>query len=202
MEIADFLGISQSTVSKAIKRFEETGSNEDRPGRGRKKSVRSKRKILRTKGMIKRNPTTKANSARKLDKKLGVDRMSAWTILRKDLKLFPYKYHNYMEMLDQDYTAPAHKANENQDFLRDRCPDFITRDEWPPSSPDLNPLDYTVWSILEEKAYAKPHPTVESLKRALMKAWDEISVETLKKIMDDFPKRLKACVEADGGHFE
>uniref|UniRef100_A0A914E7L1 DDE_3 domain-containing protein n=1 Tax=Acrobeloides nanus TaxID=290746 RepID=A0A914E7L1_9BILA len=79
---------------------------------------------------------------------------------------------------------------------------FSVIDEWPPSSPDLNPLDYAVWSILEEKACAKPHPTVELLKRALVKAWDEISVETLKKIMDDFPKRLKACVEADGGHFE
>ena len=55
---------------------------------------------------------------------------------------------------------------------------------------------------MEEKACAKPHTNVESLKRALVKAWDEISVETLKKIVDDFPKRLKACVEADGGHFE
>jgi transposase len=73
MEIADFLGISHSTVSKAIKWFEETGSNEDRLGRGRKKNARSKRNILRAKGMIKRNPTTKANSARKLGKKLGVD---------------------------------------------------------------------------------------------------------------------------------
>ena len=92
MEIADFLGISHSTVSKAIKRFEETGSNEDRPGRGRKKSARSKENILRAKGMNKRNPTTKANSARKLGKKLGVDKMSAWRILRKDLELFIYKY--------------------------------------------------------------------------------------------------------------
>jgi hypothetical protein len=49
---------------------------------------------------------------------------------------------------------------------------------------------------------AKPHKTVESLKRALIKAWNEISVETLAKIVDDFPKRLKACVEAEGGHFE
>ena len=63
-------------------------------------------------------------------------------------------------------------------------------------------MDYSVWSILEEKACAKPHTNVESLKRTLVKAWDEISVETLKKIVDDFPKRLKACVEADGGHFE
>uniref|UniRef100_A0A914DI04 Transposase n=1 Tax=Acrobeloides nanus TaxID=290746 RepID=A0A914DI04_9BILA len=55
---------------------------------------------------------------------------------------------------------------------------------------------------LEEKACAKSHPTVESLKRALIKAWDEIKVETLSKIVDDFPNRLKACIEADGGHFE
>uniref|UniRef100_A0A914DS62 Uncharacterized protein n=1 Tax=Acrobeloides nanus TaxID=290746 RepID=A0A914DS62_9BILA len=52
----------------------------------------------------------------------------------------------------------------------------------------------------ESMCYASPN--LETLKRALVKAWDEISVETLKKIMDDFPKRLKACVEADGGHFE
>uniref|UniRef100_A0A914CTE5 DDE-1 domain-containing protein n=1 Tax=Acrobeloides nanus TaxID=290746 RepID=A0A914CTE5_9BILA len=63
-------------------------------------------------------------------------------------------------------------------------------------------FSYAVWSILEEKACAKPHPTVESLKRALVKAWDEISVETLRKSVYDFPKRLKACVEAEGRHFE
>ena len=59
-----------------------------------------------------------------------------------------------------------------------------------------------MWNILEEKACAKTHPTVESLKRALVKAWDEISVETFRKIVDDFSKRLKACVEAEGGNFE
>uniref|UniRef100_A0A914D0Q5 Transposase n=1 Tax=Acrobeloides nanus TaxID=290746 RepID=A0A914D0Q5_9BILA len=92
--------------------------------------------------------------------------------------------------------APGHKAIEAQQFLSENCPDFIKVNihwrcadgEWPLSSLDLNPLDYAVWSILEEKACAKPHTTVESLKRALIKAWDEISVDTLKKIMDDFPR--------------
>src|ERR1700752_795660 len=75
----------------------------------------------------------------------------------------------------------------------------INDGEWPPNSPDLNPLDYAVWSILEEKACSKPHPNV---KRALKKAWNEISLETLVKIVDNFPKRLKACIDANGGHFE
>jgi predicted transcriptional regulator len=74
--------------------------------------------------------------------------------------------------------------------------------EWPPNSPDLNPMDYAVWSILEEKACRKPHPNVESLKKELKKAWKEISLKTLEKIVDSFPKRLKACVDAKGGHFE
>ena len=73
--------------------------------------------------------------------------------------------------------------------------------EWPPNSPDLNPLDYA-GSILEEKACQKPYPNVESLKKALKKAWKEITLDTLVKIVDNFPKRLKACIDAKGGHFE
>ena len=73
---------------------------------------------------------------------------------------------------------------------------------WPPNSPDLNPLDYSIWSILEEKACSKPHPNLDSLKKALTKAWNEISLETLIKTVDDFPKRLAACIAANGGYFE
>uniref|UniRef100_A0A914EQB4 Uncharacterized protein n=1 Tax=Acrobeloides nanus TaxID=290746 RepID=A0A914EQB4_9BILA len=39
-------------------------------------------------------------------------------------------------------------------------------------------------------------------KRALKKAWNEITLDTLVKIVDNFSKRLKACVDAKGGHFE
>uniref|UniRef100_A0A914CPN4 Uncharacterized protein n=1 Tax=Acrobeloides nanus TaxID=290746 RepID=A0A914CPN4_9BILA len=50
--------------------------------------------------------------------------------------------------------------------------------------------------------YIKPHPNVESLKRALKKAWKEITYADLVKIVDNFPKRLQACIDANGGHFE
>jgi hypothetical protein len=42
----------------------------------------------------------------------------------------------------------------------------------------------------------------EALKRALIKAWKEIPLETLRKVNDDFPKRLNACIEAQEGFFE
>jgi hypothetical protein len=78
---------------------------------------------------------------------------------------------------------------------------LITGD-WPSNSPELNVMDYSIWGILEAKACAKPHASIEALKRDLIKAWDEIPLETIAKAVDDFPKRLKKCIEANGGHFE
>ena len=37
---------------------------------------------------------------------------------------------------------------------------------------------------------------------SLRKAWNEISVDTLRSIVDNFSKRLKKCIDANGGHFE
>uniref|UniRef100_A0A914EAM1 Transposase n=1 Tax=Acrobeloides nanus TaxID=290746 RepID=A0A914EAM1_9BILA len=116
----------------------------------------------------------------------------------------------YLEKNNGASNKTVHQAIETQAFLREKCPDFISVDthwrradgEWSPNSPDLNPLDYSIWSILEAKACAKPHKTIESLKRALIKAWNEITLEQLASIIDNFPKRLKACVEAKGGYFE
>lgn len=44
------------------------------------------------------------------------------------------------------------------------------------------------------------NPTTKA--NALKKAWNEISLGTLVKIVDDFMKRLKACIDAKGWHFE
>ena len=48
-EIARFLDIEPSTVSRTIKRFEETGSNENRK---REKTARSRRNIQRAKAIF------------------------------------------------------------------------------------------------------------------------------------------------------
>ena len=65
--------------------------------------------------------------------------------------------------------APAHAAQQTQDFLQRYTPDFIIKDEWPPNSPDLNPLDYYVWGdMLERYNSLSPKPTdVEQLKQVL-----------------------------------
>jgi len=34
-----------------------------------------------------------------------------------------------------------------------QTPNFIPPDVWPPNSPDLNSVNYSVWSIMQEKVY-------------------------------------------------
>jgi len=45
----------------------------------------------------------------------------------------------------QQDSTPAHKAKLTQDWWIEKMPDFIEANNWPSSSPDLNPLDYKLW---------------------------------------------------------
>uniref|UniRef100_A0A914EBQ7 Uncharacterized protein n=1 Tax=Acrobeloides nanus TaxID=290746 RepID=A0A914EBQ7_9BILA len=47
-----------------------------------------------------------------------------------------------------------------------------------------------------------PHQSIEALKKSLVKAWNAILQEVIDRAVDDFPKRLKKCIHAQGGHFE
>ena len=41
--------------------------------------------------------------------------------------------------------------------------------------PELNPLDYAIWGILENKTNATSHPNICSLKTAIEEKWNEMS---------------------------
>src|SRR5277367_5351624 len=60
-------------------------------------------------------------------------------------------------------------------------------------------LTKNLCNILETKACAKSHDSIESLLRDLKRAWKEIPMETTAKVVDDFPKRLRKLEVAQGG---
>jgi hypothetical protein len=108
--------------------------------------------------------------------------------------------------------APSHRAEDTQDWLAAKKVDFIHiksrkkkgkyRDEWPPNSPDLNPVDFCVNAWLSREVGKRPHKTVASLQRAISRAWDRMPMKTLRRAMDAIPKRLQQCVKAKGARFE
>jgi len=81
---------------------------------------------------------------------------------------------------------------------------FVKKDEWPPNSPDLNPLDYHVWGAMPERYKVfTPKPTNKAeLKTVLEAIWEDLSQEAGDLAVLAFRKRLQACIRADGGHFE
>ena len=103
--------------------------------------------------------------------------------------------------LQQDW-APAHGARSTLALCNQLFPGYWGKDIWPSNSPDLNPVDFSVWSILEDKISDKRFHSVDSLKAALKRAWAEITVQQCATIVGNFRKRLKKCIEAKGGNFE
>ena len=66
-------------------------------------------------------------------------------------------------------SAPSHRSNLVQDFLEKTFKRrFVKCVEWPPSSPDVNPLDYFFWDLVKTKAYQgraeEPFSSEEELK--------------------------------------
>ncbi|UYV84729.1 hypothetical protein LAZ67_X003238 [Cordylochernes scorpioides] len=77
----------------------------------------------------------------------------------------------------QQDSAPAHKAKSTQQWLETNVPEFINPNEWPSGSPDLNPLDYSLWAYLEVKVCSKRYHNLDQLKSALVRAIKEIPLE-------------------------
>ena len=49
--------------------------------------------------------------------------------------------------------APAHRSRDTVTMLQRETPEFIPPEMWPPNSPDLNPVDYSIWGMFQERVY-------------------------------------------------
>ncbi|QQP57556.1 Putative transposable element [Caligus rogercresseyi] len=98
--------------------------------------------------------------------------------------------------------APGLKAKKTQKWCKDNLMNFWPAHFWPPSSPDVAPLDYGIWGFVESKACATPHPSVDALKTSVEKEWADMSEHYVRKVCRAFRPRLEAMVSAEGSHFE
>ena len=103
--------------------------------------------------------------------------------------------------LQQD-SAPAHRAGETTVLLSHETPDFISPLLWPPNSPDLNPVDYHVWTVLEERVYRSRIRDVDHLRARLIEKWQHFDHVIIDRAIKQWRPRLRLCVREQGGHFE
>jgi len=70
-------------------------------------------------------------------------------------------------------------ARDTVQLLTRETPDFIPPSLWPPNSPNLNPVDYHVWGVLQEHVYRKNIRTLDELRQRITEEWECVSVSVL-----------------------
>lgn len=115
-QIAKDMNLPQRTVSDAIKRYQETGSHEDRPRSGRPRTARTPANKRKIKARIQRNKNSRKNSTRKMGAALGISEASVRRILHKDLGVKSRK-----EAEAQNLT------NDHIQKRAERCPRYAFR---------------------------------------------------------------------------
>ena len=99
--------------------------------------------------------------------------------------------------------APAHASHATQKWLTRELINFISKDDWPPYSPDCTPLDFFVWNELERIMGPQREPNVDSLERAVRRAWTRLDQDAIRRAcMHAAPNRLRLVVQEEGGPIE
>ena len=95
-----------------------------------------------------------------------------------------------------------HTAVFVQDFWKLVFPSFCDKSMWAPSSPDLKPMDFSMWSIFESRACRKPHQNTNALKIALLDKWENIPEEMVCSACAAVPSHLCHVIKNRGYHCE
>lgn len=99
--------------------------------------------------------------------------------------------------------TPIHNAHKVQDFFRDEGIEVM---DWPPYSPDLNPIE-NLWKLLKAEII-QAHPELVSMgngEQAMdylidcaKEAWETLADSMLNKLAANMQKRVDAVKAVDG----
>jgi len=73
--------------------------------------------------------------------------------------------------------------------------------EWPPQSPDLNPIEH-LWVELKRRlnSYEEEPKSMYELWERVQDTWNDIGAATREKLVESMPSMVTAVLEAKGGY--
>ena len=74
----------------------------------------------------------------------------------------------------QQDSATAHRTRGTVKLMEQERPAFISQDQWPPNSPDLNPVDYKIWGVIQQRVCQSHIHSIDELKQRLLHVWHGI----------------------------
>ena len=106
-------------------------------------------------------------------------------------KIFGNDFSKWIFQQDND---PKHTSYRVRNYLANK---HICVMDWPPQSPDLNPIE-NLWAILNYNMRHRKCNTEEQLWEAIQDTWNNIASNTLIKLIQSMPKRCKLVTESNG----
>ena len=101
--------------------------------------------------------------------------------------------------------ARSHTSAFSLNYFEENLPDnaeLLKPDFWPPNSPDLNLMDYAIWSMLDKFVFSVKIRDLDHLQERLGERWDAIGQDAINRTISSFRKRVQACLDAEGNRFE
>lgn len=113
------------------------------------------------------------------------------------------KYGNKMfgnNWIFQQDGARAHTHRLSQQWCSDHFPDFIGKDRWPSNSPDINPLDYCVWTEFVNAMHWDNVRSKATLIAELKRAVKRIRLEVVLDSCSAWTVRLNRVAKSGGAY--
>ena len=106
-DISKSLKVNRMLVWRTLKHYEETGDVQNRPGQGCPRTARTPKLVKSTREKIRRNPK---RSIQNLAKYSNVSYGNMSTVLRKDLRMSPFKHVKKHQFSAQVFDKRLHRC--------------------------------------------------------------------------------------------
>ena len=177
---------SRKIIGQWVLQWRETGSVQVK-AHTRQNTVRSPEIIQRVRIALERSPR---RSVRRHSQLLNLSDRSVRRILHHDLYFHPYKLQ-----IVQELTA-AHKA------LRVRfCQQMVhTHADLQFTGPYCS--EPFLWGYLKAQVFTHTLPDINSLKNAIRQEIENVTQDTLRRVMASVPGIRQQCLDSHGGHLQ
>jgi hypothetical protein len=88
---------------------------------------------------------------------------------------------------------------ETRSFFGDRN---ISKDLWPPRSPDLTPPYFFLWGALKGKLYVNKPRTIQELETNIRREVAAIREDVLQVTFANMQRSVRLRLDSGGGHFQ
>ena len=115
-----------------------------------------------------------------------------------DVYVPPYAGAIGADFILMDDNARPHRAHVTNQYLEDAT---IKRMDWPPHSPDMNPIEHA-WDMLQKVISAPPvqPTTVPQLRTALQEELARLPQQQLGRLISSIQRQCQTVIDACGHH--